>query len=147
MRQVQRGVTLIELMIVVVVMGVLASIAVPSYRSYLLRSQRTDAKTALLQVQSAQEKFYLQNNRYLIDAAKVATAPPDGLGLLATSSNGFYTIGLGAGTSGTDQTFVATATAIAGKGQSDDTKCTAFSINDAGKRGATGPGGMDYCWR
>jgi type IV pilus assembly protein PilE len=139
--------TLIELMTVCVVLGILASIAVPSYRQYLLRSQRTDAKTALLQLQSAQEKFYLSNNAYLIDPAKIATAPPAGLGLTTTSSNGYYSITVAAGTSGDSQTFVATATAIAGKGQSDDKKCTGFTIRDTGARGASGPGGVDYCWR
>ena len=118
----------------------------PSYRSYLLRAQRTDAKTSLLQVQSAEEKFYLQNNSYLTDTTKLATAPPAGLGLSPTSSNGYYSVAVAQGTSATDQTFIATAAPIAGKGQSDDTKCTAFTIDDTGKRGATGPGGMDYCW-
>ena len=58
------GVTLIELMTVVVVIGILAAIAVPSYRSYLLRANRTDAKRALLQVQAAEEKYYLSGQRY-----------------------------------------------------------------------------------
>lgn len=147
MRQQQRGVTLVELMTVMVVLAILASIAIPSYRSYLLRSQRTDAKTALLQVQSAEEKFYLSNNKYLIDTTKLATAPPDGLGLTTTSSNGYYSIAVAAGSSTNDQTFVATATVISGKGQQDDKKCTAFTINDTGTRGASGPGGTDYCWR
>ena len=147
MRPLQRGVTLVELLTVIVVVGILASIAVPSYRSYLLRAQRTDAKTALLQVQAAQEKFYLQNNRYLTDKTKIATKPPGGLGLTSTTSAGYYSLELANGLSEDSQTFLATANAIPGKGQSDDTKCTAFSIDDTGKRGAAGPGGSDYCWR
>ena len=63
MRRAERGVTLIELMTVVVI-TMLASIAVPSYRRYMLRSQRTDGGTARLQLQAAQEKYYLQNNAY-----------------------------------------------------------------------------------
>jgi type IV pilus assembly protein PilE len=46
----QRGVTLLELMTVVMIIGVLASVAIPTYRSYLLRAQRTDATAALLRV-------------------------------------------------------------------------------------------------
>ncbi len=139
----QRGVTLIELMTVVTVLAILASIAIPSYRNYLLRAQRTDAKTALLQVQAAEEKFYLQANAY---TKNLTDAPPTGLGLSTTSSNGYYDIAVDFGTSGNLQTFVATATPITGKGQSDDTKCTGFTVDDTGKRGASGPGGMDFCW-
>ena len=59
-----RGVTLLELMAVVVIIGVLGTLAVNSYRGYLLRANRTEARVALLRVQAAQEKFFLQNNRY-----------------------------------------------------------------------------------
>ena len=142
MRPTQNGVTLIELLTVIVVLGILASIAVPSYRNYLLRAQRTEATTALLNLQAAQEKFYLQNNAY---TDQVAAAPPAGLGLMATTERGFYDIAVVLGAGG--QTYTANATPVAGAGQADDTRCTGFSVNDTGARGATGPGGRDYCWR
>jgi prepilin-type N-terminal cleavage/methylation domain-containing protein len=59
-----QGMTLIELMIVVIVVAILGTVAVSSYRSYLIRANRTEARMALLRVQAAQEKFFLQNNRY-----------------------------------------------------------------------------------
>ena len=68
MRSRERGVTLLELMAVIVIIGILASIAIPSYRTYLLRAQRTDATAALLRAAAAQEKCYLQNNRYATNA-------------------------------------------------------------------------------
>jgi type IV pilus assembly protein PilE len=144
MQATQRGVTLIELMTVIVVVAILASIAVPSYRNYLLRAQRTEATTALLNLQAAQEKFYLQNNRYA-DQAELTPAPPAGLGLAATTERGFYdvTIALDADQQG----YTATAAPVAGAGQSDDSRCTGFSVDDNGMRGATGPGGTTYCWR
>ena len=141
MRLHERGMTLIELLTVMMVIGILTAIAVPSYRSYLLRSQRSDAKTALLQVQAAQERFYLQANKY---TDNVSAAMPTGLGLSGTSSNGYYNIVVDAGA---NQTYTVRATPIAGKGQSDDTKCTELSITDTGLRGAKGPGGLDFCWR
>ena len=58
------GVTLLELMAVVMVIGVLAVIAVPSYRQYVLRAQRTEAKSALLQLATNQERFYLASRTY-----------------------------------------------------------------------------------
>ena len=82
MKSKSSGVTLIELMIVVAIVAVLAAVAIPSYRSYLLRSHRAEAKAALLNLAAAQEKFYLQNNTYAANAA-LTTAPPAGLGLLS----------------------------------------------------------------
>ena len=69
-----RGVTLLELMIVVVILGILGTIAVSTYRGYLLRTNRTEARMALLRVQAAQEKFFLQWNRYA-DTAELTPGP------------------------------------------------------------------------
>ncbi len=105
----QRGVTLIELMMVVTILAIIAGIAVPSYRKYLLRSQRSEAKIALLQLQTAQEKYYLQNNSYTED---VKSASPTGLGLAGISETGKYdiTVEVGPDANGTEaQTFVASA--------------------------------------
>ena len=58
----QHGVTLLELMAVVMVIGILGMIAIPSYRQYVTRAQRVEAKTALLRLQTNQERFYLANH-------------------------------------------------------------------------------------
>ena len=55
-RRPQTGFTLIELLIVLVIVGVLAGIAYPSYSGYLKRSARADAKAELLRMQLAVEK-------------------------------------------------------------------------------------------
>lgn len=60
----QQGFTLVELMIVVVIVGILTTIAVPSYSSYLVRSARAAAQTELLQLASVQEKIYLNSSAY-----------------------------------------------------------------------------------
>src|SRR5688572_1247104 len=78
----QRGVTLLELMAVISILAILASIALPTYRRYLIRSQRTEAKIALLQLQTAQEKFYMQNNAF---TDNLTDASPAGLGLAETT--------------------------------------------------------------
>lgn len=135
MRATSRGVTLIELMIVIVVVAILASIAVPSYRQYVLRSHRTEAKTALMNVAAAQEKFYLQNNTY---TDELTDAPPDGLGIPATTEHGYYTIAIAAGADETE--FSATATATGGQAQ--DTHCATFTIDQAGAKSATNAD----CW-
>ena len=149
MRMRQRGVTLIELLTVMVVVAIIASIAIPSYRRYLLRAQRTDAKAALLQAQTAEEKFVLQNNAY---TTNVTVAPPGGLGLPGTSEKGYYTIdvpGLANGDGTAGYTLRARPAAVVG-GQTDDVDCQTFTIDGAGVRTALNSGGADNsvaCWR
>ena len=92
-----RGVTLLELMAVVVIIGVLGTLAVNSYRGYLLRTNRTEARMALLQIQANQEKFFLQNNRYA-DTAELYASGRRTIHLVSASSattpGGHYTITL-----------------------------------------------------
>jgi type IV pilus assembly protein PilE len=134
MRNKVRGVTLIELMVVVAIVALLATIAIPSYRSFLMRSHRAEAKSALLNLAAAQEKFYLQNNTY---TEELADPPPDGLGLTATTVNGHYTVAI---TDGDVDSFAATATATGGQAQ--DSHCATFTINQTGARSATNTD----CW-
>ena len=59
-----RGVTLIELMIVVVIIGAMAAIAYPNYRDFAARAKRNEAKAILLEIAQNQERFYLQNSTF-----------------------------------------------------------------------------------
>jgi len=142
----ERGVTLLELMTVVVVLGILAAIAIPSYRSYLIRAQRSDATSALLRVAAAQEKFYLQNNRYATDD-ELDKGPPAGLGITG-SEHGYYQLALDDAVDNT-LAFTATATPVVGGAQATDNDCTSFSIDQTGKRGAlkTDTDNTPNCWR
>jgi len=144
MRDRQKGVTLIELLTVVVIVAILASIAVPSYRRYILRSQRTDATTALLRIQSGEEKFLVQNGKYtdLVDTAPAS----GGLGLSKTSEQGFYNLNVQLTTTG----YTATASVVSTKGQKDDKTCQTFTVNEAGTRTALDSMSTDRtveCWR
>jgi type IV pilus assembly protein PilE len=134
-----QGVTLLELMVVIVIVALLASIAIPSYRSYMVRSHRTEATTALLQIRSAQEKFFLQNGRYINTTAGLTAAPPAGLGLAATTPNGYYTITVG----GTVTRF--TAQAVPAGGQAGDEQCQQFNIDADG--GQSSAPDTQHCWR
>jgi len=145
----QTGVTLVELMIVLIVIAILAAVAIPSYREYVLRSQRSDAKEAVLRLATAQEKFYLQNNRYAIDDER-DDAPPAGLGI-DDSERGWYTLAVVEPTDVDDATdgFIVRATAPAGSQQFNDTDCRTFQVDDRGVRTATDAGGDDNtagCW-
>ena len=59
-----QGVTLLELMVVVVIVGILAAVAYPNYRDFAARAKRTEAKAILLEIAQNEERFYLQNSRY-----------------------------------------------------------------------------------
>lgn len=131
--------TLIELMIVVIVVAILGTVAVSSYRSYLIRANRTEARMALLRVQAAQEKFFLQNNRYASNS-ELATAPPSGLGIPTTTPKGFYTISI---ENHSDNTYTAVATATGGQTQ-DVAECRRLTISHTGART---PGESSGCWR
>jgi type IV pilus assembly protein PilE len=61
------GLTLIELLMVIVIVGVLAAIAVPMYTGYMQRARRADAKTALEQIRAAQEMWRAEKGSYAID--------------------------------------------------------------------------------
>jgi len=67
------GLTLIELLIVIVIVGVLAAIAVPLYSGYMTRARRADAKTALEQLRAAQEMRRAERGSYETDIVALRT--------------------------------------------------------------------------
>ena len=118
-RRFNYGFSLIELMIVVIIVGILASIAVPSYQSYVIRGARADAEADLLDLASLEEKIYLNSNAYTADVTTAynGNATTGGLGRTnGLTSNGKYTLAL----SGVGQTFTLTATPVAGTNQVGD---------------------------
>jgi type IV pilus assembly protein PilE len=139
-----RGVTLIELMIVILILGILAAIAVPSYRKYMIRSQRSEAKIALLQLQTAQEKRYLQQNSYTSDVTGSVAGNPPGLGLSSVTETQKYDVAVTT-ISADGQTYTATATPK--YGQASDSDCMNFTINERGVRGNSGALAAQQCWK
>lgn len=63
-RGIARGFTLIEVMIVVAIVAILAAVAIPSYRDYILRGQLVDATTLLAATRADMERYYQDNRRY-----------------------------------------------------------------------------------
>ncbi len=62
-----RGLTLIELLIVIMIVAILAGVAIPIYTNYMQRARRVDGKTALEQLRAAQEMFRAERGRYSND--------------------------------------------------------------------------------
>ena len=77
LRKNMSGITLIELMIVVVIVSILAAFAFPNYQEFSARAKRNEAKAALLRIATNQERFYLNNNTFTQDltALGFATTP------------------------------------------------------------------------
>ena len=139
-----RGFTLIELMVVISVVAILTTIAVSAYRTYVRRTTRTEARMALLAIQVAQEKFFLQNNQYAQSLATAIAAPPAGLGIQLTAGGqtlgGHYTVSF---TAATANTYTVQAVAI-GTQTADTAACRTFRIDDQGVRFPLDSSG---CWR
>ena len=135
------GVTLLELMAVVMVIGILALVAVPGYRQYVMRAQRTDAKSALLQLATNQERFHLANRTYGTVADLVAA---NLLTNTERSERGAYRITIAGANAAT---YTATATPVTGGAfdMTGDAQCTTFSITAQGLRTATGTAAAS-CW-
>lgn len=118
MKTYNKGVTLMELMITVAVVAILASIAYPSYRNQIMRSNRAEAKVALMEAAQTLEKCFTQNSTYVGCAA---------LTLPLTTPNGGYSIDEDDDDPIAASTYTLTATAQ--NGQADDKDCATLSID------------------
>jgi len=136
------GVTLLELMAVIMIIGILAMIAIPGYRQYAMRAQRAEAKSALLQLQTNQERFYLQNRIYGTAAQLIAA---NLLAADARSERGTYNLTIDDPPTVTTYTARATPRAGATFDMTTDAQCTSFAITAQGVRTATGST-PDTCW-
>lgn len=143
----QRGFTLMEVMIVVAIVAMLAAIAVPNYQQYVQRSRRAEAIAALEAITVGLEKHYLNSNAYTTDIGEL---PVSGTGLKVSGSNyysasGYYQLAIVQSGS----VFMATATVVAGTPQASDEECAAFGLTTSGDKSAKDSGGSDAtgeCW-
>jgi type IV pilus assembly protein PilE len=133
------GMTLIELMTVMVVIAILASIAVPSYRGYILRANRSEAKVQLMTVAGALEKCYTRFNAYDDGAGScTVVATLEGTGL--PSENGLYRV------TGTVERGTYTLTATPQANQATDTGCGNFTLDHTNAKGRSGTKPVSECW-
>jgi len=143
----EKGFTLIELMIVVVIIGIIAAIAYPSYMGHMQNTRRSDGKITLTEIANRLEKFYAMCSAYpptgdpgLTDnwpaGACDPTTPNVGIEYSTTSPEGHYALSLA--TTASSFTITATAQGI----QADDTVCAAMTLGSDGAK--TPPGGV--CW-
>ena len=138
-----KGFTLVELLIVVVIVGILATIGIPSYRDYVRRANRSAAKSVLLQNVQFMERSRTSSNSYAlkadggamnVNALPATQAPTDG--------DKKYDIQLNNLTVGT---YTLVAVPVVGGSMADD-PCGQLSINELGVRAVSGAEDVNTCW-
>lgn len=133
-----KGFTLIELMIVVAIVGILTAIAIPSYREYIRRGHRADARAGLLQAAQWLERASTATGVY-------PTTIPASMTWFADPAKR-YLISIGG--PATTSSFTLTATPKVGTAQVGD-KCGNLTLNQAGARNMVStPAAIDVaeCW-
>ena len=146
MQKAPRGFTLVELMIVVAVIGILATVAYPSYTDYVLKGKRAEAKTRLMQVAQLEERFFTENNSYTTDLGALLGV---GTGAViysseANNASSGYQITAVAGASGIASSFLLTASPQLT--QVNDAKCNILTLAHTGAKTRSGTGSLSDCW-
>ena len=140
------GFSLVELMVVLLIVGILASIALPNYNKNVLKSRRGIAKAELMKVVSRQEQYFINNKIYATDLTDLAfTNNPyyiNDQGDEAPVADSFYQISFVAGASAA--AFVIQA--VPQRGQVNDTQCATISLGSTGVRNVSGSAEVSDCW-
>jgi type IV pilus assembly protein PilE len=127
-----KGFTLLELMISVAVVGIIASVAYPSYIDNIARANRSEGQRELLRLASLQEQYFIDHREYTSDMTKLGAATDPYI-----TDSGFYSID--ATVVGVTYTLKATAK---GTQTTNDSSCLTLSVTDTGKKTAT----STNCW-
>lgn len=131
----QRGVTLIELLITVAIMGILGSIAYPSYTTFVQQSNRAEAQKELLQLANLMEQYFSDHRTYTDELTDLGKSDDTYL-----TESGNYT--MSASISGAGTTYTLTATVKSGSSQAGDSECATMSVDQTGQKTATNT----TCW-
>ena len=143
----QSGLTVVEMMTVLVALVVLAAIAIPLWHNYQMRQRREGAVDALLAVQNAQDKYFAAQARYADDALTFTPAAP-GLGVNRESAGNFYRVEVQRSADQLGYVVVASANRVI-EGVRVDSRCHEFRLDEQGRRWSLDLEGQDStadCW-
>ena len=130
------GFTLVELMVTIVIGAILVSIAVPTYQTQIRKSRRTEAKTAILDLASREERLFTTTNSYSETAADLGY---QALGV--EIGGGYYKLEVALTTPPNPPGFTVTATAI--NSQLKDKSCAKFTVDQTGQLSTKDSAGAD----
>ena len=131
-----RGMTLVELLIVVAIVAILASAALPSWNSQVQKARRADARNTLIFVQVEQEKYRADNGSYASSMSAL------GLSTYNSASRDYYNISI---VSNSETAFVASATPNTNGGQNNDL-CGTFAVDQSGPNQSGVYASISDCW-
>jgi type IV pilus assembly protein PilE len=135
---------MLELLIVIAIIGIIASFAYPSYLDYVARAKRTAATSTLLQISDRQQQFFMDSKSYTSDLTDLGypsdplVISDDGTTSIATNLESVYTVSL---SNVAATTYTITAAPLHGQ-LARDSDCGSLTLNQAGNRGSAG---ID-CW-
>jgi type IV pilus assembly protein PilE len=137
------GFTLMEVMVVVLIVGILAAIGLPSYQEAMQKARRTDARESLMEAASRQEQYMLDRNVYTADMKELRFDDDPMI-----SEEGHYSIDRVETETcdiDSDTCYALQATPREDSPQSADKRCTSFTLESTGAQDATGTD-ADNCW-
>jgi type IV pilus assembly protein PilE len=137
-----RGMTLIELMIVVAILGIIVAIGYPSYQDHVKKARRTEGMGELLEMADRMERHYSDTGSYdQTDGTDMTAA----VIYRATTQNGYYALSID---NGTDNLQFTARAAPTSKGNQNSDKCGTFVLNSQGTKSVTG-GSLSAadCWK
>jgi len=141
-RHIERGFSLIETMIVMVILTTIATLAYGSYQNQVTATKRSEGQAYLLELASLQEDFYNETFSYANSIEDI-----NQLNAAVSSEHGYYTISIRALPAGCSagqtacRTYVLTATA-----NFNDTACSSLSYAHNGKKSSQGTSNPTQCW-
>lgn len=138
------GFTLIEVMVVVVIVGILATIAYPSYQDVVRQTRRSDGLSALMDVMSRQERSFTDFNRYTDNLASLGYTAYGGDNKKYVPTGGYYLITAGTCGAGIALTSCVSLKATGQNGQENDGNAAACKELTLTSRGVKGPAA---CWK
>lgn len=147
-RKLSGGFTLIEAMVTVAILGILSALAYPGIVEYMNRGKRSDVRALLMENAQYMERFYTENNSYLISLSGAQPVLPNTVSPRNSSGTQVqYQLEFSPAAPRTARTYSLDARPV-NKMASDE--CATYTVNNLGQRTITGTLGatktQDSCW-